>query len=465
MQILVVDDDAQVRTSFSDVLEIYECQVEQVASAAEAINALATAGPFDLILLDIHLPDSQDLQLLTRIQEGWDIPVMMMTGFSTVDLAVDAMRRGAVDFLTKPVPPQTLLHQINRALDRDRMLRENRSMKQRIFEGLNRDLLIASCPPMTAVMDQVGCVADATSTVLLSGETGVGKELVARSIHLRGRRRDGPFITVNCAAIPRDLAESTLFGHMKGAFTGATRSQPGKFEEAHSGTLFLDEVALLPLETQGKILRVLQDRMVERLGGGGPRKLDVRVVAATNDDLETMMESRAFRRDLFYRLSTITIKVPPLRERTGDIPELAEHFLDLFKSENQRSIRGFSDRAMRRLSNHGWPGNVRELRNVIERAVLFARGDIIEVGDLGATIPLSISDADADADTDADTGAVGKPLQPHEIELRAWNREYLRRALRSAEGQMSRACEISGLSESSIRRKMVENDMRLEDFK
>ena len=354
-----------------------------LASDGQAALERLQEGGIDLILTDLKMPGLTGLELLRAAKAiAPDVDVILLTAFGTVEEAVKAMKDGAYDFLTKPFQREQLLKVVRKALERRDLIEQNSALQQRLDDLLRQGDMIGASPAFRRMMTLVEQVADSSATVLVQGESGTGKELVARAIHERSSRRDGPFVAVNCAALPETLLESELFGYEKGAFTGAAGRKEGRFELADGGTLFLDEIADLSPVTQPKILRVLQEGEFERVGGTQTIRVDVRIVAATNQDLATLVRDKRFREDLFYRLNVITIQVPPLRERREDVPVLAQHFLRVYAAKNNRQLDGFSDEALGCLEAYSWPGNVRELENVVERAVVLARGARIEVADL-----------------------------------------------------------------------------------
>jgi len=386
--LLVADDDSAVRQSLERVLT-REGYTVVVAPDGQAALERLQAGGIDLVLSDLRMPGLTGLELLPRAKAvAPDVDFVMLTAFGTVEEAVKAMKEGATDFLTKPFQRAQLVKVVGQALERRALIAQNRALQQRLDALLSQGNAIGVSPAWRRMMDLVGKVADSSATVMIQGESGAGKELVARTIHGRSSRRSGPFVAVNCAALPETLLESELFGYEKGAFTGAAGRKEGRFELADGGTLFLDEVADLSPVTQPKILRVLQEGEFERVGGTKTIRVDVRIVTASNQDLATLVRDRRFREDLFYRLNVITVHVPPLRERREDIPVLAAHFLQVYAAKNNRRLEGFTEPAMDCLEAYGWPGNVRELENVVERAVVLARGSRIEITDL----PDSVTD-------------------------------------------------------------------------
>jgi two-component system, NtrC family, response regulator HydG len=380
--LLVADDDPAVRESLERALTREGYGVEVAPDGQAALERLQKGG-IDLVLSDLKMPGLNGLELLPRAKAvAPDIDFIMLTAFGTVEEAVKAMKEGATDFITKPFQRAQLMKVVRQALERRSLIAQNRALQQRLDDLLRQGNMIGVSPAFRRMMTLVQQVADSSATVLIQGESGTGKELVARAIHDRSPRRDGPFVAVNCAALPETLLESELFGYEKGAFTGAAGRKEGRFELADGGTLFLDEVADLSPVTQPKILRVLQEGEFERVGGTKTIRVDVRIVTATNQDLVALVRDRRFREDLFYRLNVITIVAPPLRDRKEDIPVLAQHFLRVYAAKNNRSLEGFSEEALGCLEAYSWPGNVRELENVVERAVVLARGAKVEQSDL-----------------------------------------------------------------------------------
>jgi two-component system, NtrC family, response regulator HydG len=380
--LLVADDDPAVRESLQRALTREGYEVVVAPDGLAALERLR-AGGIDLVLSDLKMPGLSGLELLPRAKAAApEVDFIMLTAFGTVEEAVRAMKDGATDFLTKPFQRAQLVKVVRQALERRDLIAQNKALQQRLDALLRQGNVIGVSPAWQKMMDLVKKVADSSATVLIQGESGAGKEVVARAIHEGSSRRGGPFIAVNCAALPETLLESELFGYEKGAFTGAAGRKEGRFELADGGTLFLDEVADLSPVTQPKILRVLQEGEFERVGGTKTIRADVRVVTASNQDLAGLVKDRRFREDLYYRLNVIRITVPPLRERREDIPVLAEHFLRLYAAKNNRRLAGLTDDALACLEDYAWPGNVRELENVVERAVVLARGSHVEVGDL-----------------------------------------------------------------------------------
>src|SRR5437868_5702053 len=393
--ILIIDDEAAIRESLQTLLEMEGFNVVTASTGDEGTSAAAEQR-FDLVLLDYALPDCTGLDVLREIRErDPQMSVIMITAYGTVENAVRAIQCGAANFIQKPWDNDKLLADVQSAISTRRVHEENVQLKRALKERYSFENIIGKSDPMLRIFDLVAQVAPSRSTVLIQGESGTGKELIAKAIHMTSGRKDRPFVPVNTGSMPSDLLESTLFGHLKGAFTSAIASKKGLFEIADRGTLFLDEIGAMGLDTQSKILRVLQDRKFMHLGGVHEIQVDVRIIAATNVDLRQLVREGKFREDLFYRLNVITIDLPPLRQRKEDIPLLAEFFLRKYSDENQRQLRRVTPEGLRPLLNYSWPGNVRELENVVERAVVLSSGPDIGADLLpdhivgrGAPIPL-----------------------------------------------------------------------------
>jgi DNA-binding NtrC family response regulator len=376
--VLIIDDEAEIRESLQTLLELEGYEVETTATGQQGLNRIGQRT-FDLILLDLALPDRNGLDILADLHvQDPGLSVIMITAYGTVENAVKAMQSGAANFVQKPWDNEKLLADVRAAIARHRAEEENVQLKRALKQRYNFEHIIGKSEPMLKIFDLVAQVAPSRSTVLLQGESGTGKELIAKAIHLNSPRKDRPFVPVNTGSMPPDLLESTLFGHVKGAFTSAIASKKGLFEVADKGTLFLDEIGTMTMDTQSKILRVLQDRKFMHLGGIHELQVDVRIIAATNVDLRQQVREGKFREDLFYRLNVISIDLPPLRQRKEDIPLLVDHFLKKYSQENERDYRRITPEALRPLVAYSWPGNVRELENVIERAVVLSSG--VDIG-------------------------------------------------------------------------------------
>jgi len=400
--VLIIDDEVEIRESLQTLLELEGFAVETAATGEAGLQRIGE-HPFDLILLDLTLPGRNGMEILAEIRaHETGLPVIMITAFGTVENAVRAMQGGAANFVQKPWDNEKLLADVRAAVGWRRAEEENVQLKRALKQRYNFENIVGKSEPMLKIFDLVAQVANSRSTVLLQGESGTGKEIIAKALHLNSPRHERPFVPVNTGSMPTDLLESTLFGHVKGAFTSAIASKKGLFEIADRGTLFLDEIATMSLETQAKILRVLQDRRFMHLGGVQEIQVDVRIIAATNIDLRQLVREGRFREDLFYRLNVITIELPPLRERREDIPLLVQFFLKKYAEENDRLVRRITPEALRPLMSYSWPGNVRELENVIERAVVLSSGpditiDLLPDNLLGRGSALTLHDPPTDA--------------------------------------------------------------------
>jgi two-component system, NtrC family, response regulator HydG len=440
--LLVADDDPGLRESLERTLTREGYRVV-LASDGRAALERVQAGGVDLIVTDLRMPGLTGLELLRAAKAIMpDVDVILLTAFGTVEEAVKAMKDGAYDFLTKPFRREQLIKLVDKALERRDLIEQNKALKKQLEDIRAKGQMIGASPAFRRMLTLVDQIADSSATILIQGESGAGKELVARTIHERSGRRAGPFVAVNCAALPETLLESELFGYEKGAFTGAVGRKEGRFELASGGTLFLDEVADLSLVTQPKILRVLQEGEFERLGGTRMLQVDVRIVAATNQDLSEMVKEKRFREDLYYRLNVITVRVPPLRERHEDVRVLAQHYLRVYAAKNGRKLEGFSNEALERLESYAWPGNVRELENLIERTVLLARKDRIDAEDL----PEEVAGVKRPP-RDAILELVGTPLADIEQRL-------LDETLRITGGNKTQAAKLLGIDVRTVARKL-----------
>ena len=441
--ILIVDDEPGVRSSLTGVLEDEGYLVEAVPSGEACLERM-TRGAVDLIVLDVWLPGMDGLATLARLRERQvDAQVVLISGHGNIESAVRAIKMGAFDFVEKPLSLDKTVLVINNALRQRRLEAENRALRARVDRT---QTMVGESYAIRQLREQVAMAAPTNGRVLIYGENGTGKELVARTIHAMSRRRTAAFVEVNCAAIPEDLIETELFGHVRGAFTGAVADRRGKFEAADGGTIFLDEIADMSLKTQAKVLRVLQEQTVDAVGGRAPLKVDVRVLAATNKDLQSEFRAGRFREDLYFRLNVIPIFVPPLRERADDIPLLADHFMAEFAREYGRRLKRFESGAVAVLQQYSWPGNVRELRNVIERLVIMVPGDVITASGIGFLEPAS------PARPEMTEQAVGR-MTLHEARDR-FERDLILRTLAEQQGNMSRTAEVLGVERSNLYRKM-----------
>ncbi len=435
-KILVVDNDSEMVSLLQRQLESEGRAVTAVASGAEAVAALGR-DEFDVVLTDLVMDGVDGWGVLREAQRVQpQARVLLMTAFASLETAIEAVRQGAYDYLTKPFKLAEVGMAVDRALDDRRLREENRRLRAEVERRFSFDNLIGRSEAMQAVFEKMRAVAQTDATVLLLGESGTGKELVARAIHHNSARRGGPFVPVNCAAIPETLLESELFGHEKGAFTGAVRKRAGLFADAHGGTLFLDEVGDIPLPVQAKLLRALQDKTIRPVGGSQEIQLDVRLVSATHRDLLALVGEGRFRDDLYYRLAVIPIRLPSLRERPEDLLLLANHFLARASAGLGKRLEGFDEDATAWLLAHRWPGNVRELENVVERAVTLARGQRVTRADLGIEF--------------APEGATGLSLRPTLAEL---EEQYIRRVLQETNGDKAAAAKILGTSVRTLQRR------------
>ena len=439
--ILIVDDEPGVRSSLSGVLRDEGFDVETAASGEECLDRVARST-FDIVVLDVWLPGIDGLMTLQRLRERKiDAQVVMISGHGNIESAVRAIKMGAFDFVEKPLSLEKTVLVVRNALRQRDLETENRVLRARVDR---QHVMVGESYAMRQLREQVEMAAPTNGRVLVYGENGTGKELVARTVHQLSRRRIGPFVEVNCAAIPEELIESELFGHAKGAFTGAVAEKPGRFEQANGGTIFLDEIGDMSLKTQAKVLRVLQEQVMERVGGTQSIKVDVRVLAATNKELPAEIREGRFREDLFFRLNVIPIFVPPLREREDDIPLLADHFMALMAVEYGRRPKRMASEAVARLQHYAWPGNVRELRNVIERLMIMVPGDTITAQDLaflghdGVRQPVSVE---------------GGSLPLADARER-FERDYILQALAAQNGNISRTADVLGVERSNLYKKM-----------
>lgn len=437
--ILIVEDEAKMRRLLE--LNLGEDGFTTFsAEDAETGLKLLQQNHIDLVVTDLKLPGMDGLEFLQSIKrQNEALPVVVMTAFGSVETAVEAMKSGASDYVLKPFSLTEMRMVIRKELDVRNLREENRSLREALGKRYSHPNVVARSPKMQEVLATVERVAPTNATVLLGGESGVGKDLIARAIHEKSRRANGPFLKINSTAIPENLLESELFGFEKGAFTGAVASKPGKFELADKGTLFLDEIGDVPPATQVKLLRVLQEREFERLGGTRTIKVDVRLIAATNRDLREALEQGTFREDLYYRLNVVPIDIAPLRERKEDIPDLVNLFVSRFAAESGKLIEGITPQAIEILVNYHWPGNVRELQNIVERACALSKGPQLEVSDIHIDVRPSKSG----------NGAPG--FLPEGMTLEQWEDEMVQEALRRANGNKSQAARLLGLSRNALR--------------
>ena len=435
-RILVVDDEKGMRDSMQLLLkDRYDVLLAQ--SGKEAIS-LVKKHPIDLVLLDIRLPEIDGIEIL-KIIKGIDdsIEVIMVTAVITVGKAVEAVRHGAYDYITKPFDIEALSEQVEKIIEKRALSKENISLRKLLESDYQYEKIVGKSTAIREIFKVIEDVARSSATVLITGESGTGKELVARAIHNRSARKEKLFVALNCAAIPENLLESELFGHEKGSFTGAIERQIGKFEISNGGTIFLDEIGSLPLPMQAKLLRAIQEKEIERIGGGKPLPVDVRIVAATNSDLKAQIKERKFREDLYYRLNVIPIHLPPLRERKGDIPLLAEHFLHKYNHEFGKKLKGFKKEVLSLLADHDWPGNVRELENLIERLVVLTRSGSIGVEKLPPEIK-------------GETCLPASSEAKFKDAVRKFEADFIRQALDRSGGKKSKAARLLGIHRNTL---------------
>jgi two-component system response regulator HydG len=443
--VLIVDDDSTHRTMLRALITGWGYHAFEADDGSTAMDKVLER-PFDLVLMDVRMLKVSGLEALERIKAfNPAIPVTIMTAYSSVETAIEALKKGAYDYLTKPLDFDKLRLTLERAMEHIRLKEENRILKENLGKHFDMQNIIGRSPAMITLLETVAHVAPSEATVMITGESGTGKELIAGVIHFNSPRKDGPFIKINCAAITETLLESELFGHEKGAFTGAERRKEGRFYQAHGGTLFLDEVSEMPLTMQVKLLRVLQERELTRVGGEKVITVDVRVIAATNKNLPELKAQGVFREDLYYRLNVVNLDIPSLRERIEDIPLLARHFLEMFAKKNRKEIKGFTPVAMDRLIRYDWPGNVRELMNAVERAVVLARTDYLD--DTDFTIMQNLSGQSDEA----------LPVfveKDNNISLEQVEKAAILRTLKSVVGNKSEAARRLGITRKTLHKKL-----------
>jgi len=440
--ILVVDDEEHICDAVKRALERVGYLVQTSLSAVEALEKIQKAPP-DMVICDVKMPSMDGISLLERIKEyDPDILVLMITGHASIETAVEAVRKGAQEYIQKPFSPAQIRLLVDRGFESKRLLEENVYLRSALGQINSTNVVVGKSQAMQQLFNLVAKVARTDSAVLITGESGCGKEVVARLIHFHGARAAAPFVTVNCSAIPKDLLESELFGHKRGAFTGALYNKRGSFEQADHGTFFLDEIGDMRLEMQAKILRVLEDKQIRKVGSEEERRIDVRVVAATNKHLAEEIQAGRFREDLFYRLNVVQIEIAPLRQHKEDIPSFARHFLKLFSAEMKKPATDFSDEALSLMMSYDWPGNVRELRNAVERAVIFASP--------GAVIRSSHFPPELRGKAGTGVYTPARTLKS----LNAVELEYIREVVDACDGNKLRAAEILGISASTIWRRL-----------
>jgi DNA-binding NtrC family response regulator len=440
-RILIVDDEEQTREVFAELLQRWGYEVGQTSDGHGALKMAAENRP-DVIISDLVMPKLDGLALVRALREEQpDTPVVIITGKGTIDAAVEAVREGVFDFVEKPLDPARLKVILQRALEKKETLHEMQILRRRIGQMDAGVGMIGNSPPMRRTMELLEKVAPSKASVVITGQSGTGKEMVARAIHQLSPRRDKPFIAINCSAIPASLMESEMFGHERGAFTGADQRRLGCWELADGGTLFLDEVGEIPIDLQAKFLRVLEEERVRRLGGKGEITVDVRVVSATNKDLKEEIKAGRFREDLFFRLNVFHVNLAPLKERRDDIPMLVQHFIDKFGREGGRKPAGVTPQAMKLLADYGWPGNIRELRNTLERAVILCGGAIIDVEHLPAELA-------------AGGGESAYLKLPYGLPLREIEKEYILSTLTRLQNNKARTSQALGISEKTLYNKL-----------
>ncbi len=445
--VLVVDDDLIECRSLSEFLKLDGYQVDSATSGREALAKLKKSS-FDILLTDVNMPEVTGFDLLNEVNENYrDTAVILITGYGQIEGAVRAIKEGAYDYITKPLIDDGVKMIISRALEQQRLKRENVQLKKQLGLLVGGGDLVGRDHQMRKVFDLIESVADSRATVMITGESGVGKTLLARTVHARSSRKDQPFVEVSCGSLPESLLESELFGHARGSFTGAVADREGKFQVADGGTVFLDEIGDAPLSMQVKLLRVIQDKVFERVGDAKPIHADVRLIVATNKNLEEEVKAGRFREDLFYRIKVVTLHIPPLRDRLGDLRLLADHFLEKYVAENGKEITGFADVALRMMQQHDWPGNVRELENAIERAVILSRTSEIMPEDL----PFGPAEQ---ATAAAAQPAEGRTISPLKEALEGPEREVLLSALETFNWSRSETAAALQINRSTLFKKM-----------
>jgi two-component system response regulator HydG len=448
LHILVVDDDPGHLTALKTIIKSWGYTISSADDGARAVESVKER-PFDLILMDVRMAQMSGIEALKKIKDyNPAIPILIMTAYSSVDSAVEALKAGAYDYLTKPLDFEVLKLTLERALEHTGLKEENKYLKDKLSADYELKNIIGKSRPMKEMIDMLAMIAPSEATVLITGESGTGKELIAKSIHHNSNRRAHPLVVVNCAALTETLLESELFGHEKGAFTGADKRREGRFMQADRGTIFLDEIGETSPTMQAKLLRVIQEREIQRVGGEETLSVDVRILAATNRNLEEDVKEGKFREDLYYRLNVVTLNVPPLRERQDDIPLLAQHFLEKYAEKNRKNVKGFSPLTMDMLIKYGWPGNVRELENTIERAVILLTGDLITEKDLPSNIIEPYSEK-SDWFEKPKPVVANRPLE--EIE-----KEAILATLEDSGGNKSETARRLGINRKTLHKKLKE---------
>ncbi|RMI02453.1 MAG: sigma-54-dependent Fis family transcriptional regulator, partial [Calditrichaeota bacterium] len=456
----VVDDEPAILTVMQANLKREGYRVFTSESASPALDILRRED-VDVLVVDYLMPEMNGIEMLTELKrQEIDIPVIVITAHGSIEDAVRAMQLGAINYLTKPLNYEELLTVVDHAVEQQQLKKEVKRLRREVTSRYSFDQIIGKNEKMQAIFDLIAEVAETDATVLIRGETGTGKELIARAVHFNSPRKQAAFVRVNCAALSETLLESELFGHEKGAFTGAIRTRIGRFEQADGGTIFFDEVGDIPLTTQAKLLRVLQEKEFERVGGNKTIRVDVRIISATNRDLEKAVAAGEFRDDLFYRLNVIPIQLPPLRERLDDVPLLAQHFLEKYAGKFNKTVRELAPEALAKLMSYDWPGNVRELENVMERAVIMEKGEVITAQTIGACIQPKAETAFRYFVNE------NIPLKAHKEELISkFEKEYIARLLQKCDGNISQAAEKAGMHYKNFYEKMKRYGLSKWEFK
>ena len=453
-RLLVVDDDPLIRDELESLFAAQPMQVECVASVADAMQTLSERG-FTLALVDVRIGGGDGIALTKDVREHWpDTDVIMITGYGSIKNAVEAMREGAIDYITKPFQPEELLHAVQKALERRRLIDEIEYLRRELSDRFSFANMVSRNPAMLEIFATLEMLARNDVTVLIAGESGTGKELAAKAIHYQGKRRAGRFVAINCAAVPEALMESELFGYERGAFTGAMSERVGKIELANGGTLFLDEVESIPLPMQAKLLRVLEERAIERLGGNRRVQVDMRVVAATNVDLAKLVRDGRMREDFYYRINVVPINLPPLRERREDVPLLVVEFLRNNALAREKGLNRLTERALNQLMAYDWPGNIRELSNVMERGVLRAKGDTVREVDVPAS-----------GKPDGRRGATAQYNLPLRDFLKGAERDYLAQLLQQYHGGIARCARHAAVDQATLHRKIKAHGLRADEYR
>ncbi|MBI5814495.1 MAG: sigma-54-dependent Fis family transcriptional regulator [Nitrospinae bacterium] len=458
-RILIVDDNPDNLELLSVLMERNNWESDTAESGVAAL-AMMEKNVYDVVITDLMMPAMNGLELLVKTKERFPgVEVIIVTAYGSIPTAIEAIKKGAYSYLLRPFEPDDVALAIRKIYELLEIRSQNMMLREELTKALKYDKIVGASQIMRRVYELVDNVANTNSTVLIQGESGVGKELIARALHNKSPRAAGPFIKVSCAALPEPLLESELFGHEKGAFTGAVAARKGRFELADKGTLFLDEIGEITQATQVKLLRVIQEREFERIGGNKTISTDVRIITATNKNLPDEVAKGNFREDLFYRLNVIAIDVPPLRERRQDIPTLAYHFLERYATETGRSIRAFTDEALAMMSNYPWPGNVRELQNVVERAVALTRDEVIDEEDLPENVRGPAAFSDLPDPEPGDTGVI-----PLRMAKGAWEKSYIERTLRKFGGNITHAADALELARKNLQEKIKAYDIDVSRF-